>query len=201
MIIGLAGKSCSGKNRLARHMEEMGAIHLDLDRLNHRLLEENRMGLVRIFGESILDGRGSLNRQALSSLVFGNRGELEKLEKFIHPLIEGETEKTILSSRGKIVLLNGAVLHKSALAQRLDGVIWMHSPPVLRFYRALRRDNRGIINLMKRFLSQRKFSAQQFPSHVDIYKVYNGFFDGPLKRKARILFNRLSEKENIGNGR
>jgi dephospho-CoA kinase len=197
MVVGLGGKSCSGKNRFARYMEERGAVHVDLDKMNHLLLRDRAEDLARLFGESVLRGDGSLNRMVLSHIVFSDKEELEKLERFIHPVIEKETDRLIGENQDKIILINGAALHKSTLVNRMSCLIWVSSPFGLRLFRAWIRDRRKLGDLLKRFRAQKEFSAQQFPPHVDIYKVYNGVLSLPLKRKARKLYTRLATKGEV----
>ncbi|MBN2627997.1 MAG: dephospho-CoA kinase [Spirochaetales bacterium] len=197
MVVGLGGKSCSGKNRFARFMEENGAVHVDLDKMNHLLLQERSADLAGLFGVGILNGDETLNRMALSRIVFSDQSELEKLERFIHPVIEEETDRVIRENQGNIILVNGAVLHKSALVNRMSSLIWISSPYGLRLFRAWKRDRRKLGDLIKRFRAQKEFSTQQFPPHVDIYKVYNGILSLPLKRKARKMYTRLATKGEV----
>lgn len=185
MLVGLAGKSCSGKNMVGGILETKGALHLDLDRINHRLLDREKTALENLLGEELSTHEGKLDRARLSTLVFSQEEKLTALEKFIHPLIEEEVESVISQNREKIILINGAVLHKSALVDKMDCVLWVKSWSILRLIRALKRDNRSLGNIFKRFWSQRNLSTQQFPPSVDIYIIDNN-------RKRKILEKRIT---------
>ena len=190
MVIGLGGKSCSGKNMMGEFLEEKGALHLDLDRTNHVLLDRFAAEIGELFDAEITDQTGGIDRPALSALVFSEPEKLSLLEHFIHPKIEEEVEKIIRDNQDKLIMVNGAALHKSRITGMLDGLVWMESPFILRLIRAARRDRRSLLNIMKRFRSQRGFNPQQFPSHVDIYKVYNGFSSQALRRRAENMYRR-----------
>ena len=194
MVIGLAGKSCSGKNSMGIILEKKGALHLDLDKTNHNLLDKYSREIGELFSSDLTSDDGSMNRAALSEIVFSRKSNLERLERFIHPKIEEETHRVIRENAGRIILLNGAALHKSKLAEELEGLIFMHSPFLIRLYRALARDHRSLGNILKRFRSQRKFNTQQFSSHVDIYKVYNGISHRALERRADKIYSRWISK-------
>jgi dephospho-CoA kinase len=197
MIIGLAGKSCSGKNTVGSILGEEGILHLDLDKMNHRLLDKYCKEISSLFQTDLSVGEGRLNREALSEIVFSNGTNLRLLEEFIHPKIEEEAEIFIEDNLTSPIILNGATLHRSSLAKRLDCLIWVSSPFFLRFNRAMKRDKRSPVNILKRFHSQRTFNAQQFPPDVDIYKVYNGFSSRLLRKRSEQLYMRIIKGDTL----
>jgi dephospho-CoA kinase len=70
-------------------------------------------------------------------------------------------------------VINAALLHKSAALDRLDAVILVKAPALTRLLRARKRDRLPWADLVKRFASQREFTAQYFARKSDIYSVYN----------------------------
>ncbi|NLZ72857.1 MAG: dephospho-CoA kinase, partial [Bacteroidales bacterium] len=64
MVIGLVGKTCSGKNMVASYFEEKGFFIIDVDVLGHIALEENHQLLVETFGFSI-EKDGKIDRKQL----------------------------------------------------------------------------------------------------------------------------------------
>ncbi|MDC7221420.1 MAG: dephospho-CoA kinase [Spirochaetales bacterium] len=188
MVIGLAGKSCAGKNAVGAALEAYGALHVDLDRLNHTILNQHCREIGELFSVNLCDDKGHMNRPALSELVFSDPEKLRRLEDYVYPRIEEEVEVIISQNSGDLILLNGAALHKSRLVHKMDRLVWVHSPYLLRIIRAMSRDKRSIPNIIKRFRNQREFSTQQFSSHVDIYKVYNGVFIEFLHRRVKKMY-------------
>ena len=163
---------------------------MDLDKTTHLLLNDYASELGDLFGENLLDAQGGINRAALSSYVFADPVRLGMLEAFIHPRIEEVVDDTIRDNPGRLIVINGAALHKSRITHIIDGLIWMESPFWLRFIRAWKRDKRSLSNIWKRFRSQREFNPQQFPPHVDIYKVYNGLTLRRLMKRSEKMYSR-----------
>ncbi len=163
---------------------------MDLDKTTHHLLDRYASELGELFGMNLLNERGGMNRVALSSYVFADPERLAVLEAFIHPRIENVVDDTIKENPGRLIVVNGAALHKSRITDIIDGLIWMESPFWLRLVRAWKRDRRSLSNILKRFRSQREFNPQQFPPHVDIYKVYNGLSLRRLIKRSEKMYSR-----------
>ena len=50
MIIGLTGKSCSGKNHVGKILQEIGLEVWDLDKMAHDGLDANSDAIIKLFG-------------------------------------------------------------------------------------------------------------------------------------------------------
>jgi dephospho-CoA kinase len=171
-IIGLTGPYCAGKNHVARLLENRGFPVLDLDRLGHLAIEEERAAILDRFGPSVLDEKGAVDRRRLGERVFGRPGELRALEAIVHPAVDRMTGEWMDSRRGPWVL-NAAVLHRSAYFGRLGCLILVGAPFLTRLLRARRRDRLSWAGLLKRFASQRNFAPQYLRLNADIYRVEN----------------------------
>ena len=82
LIIGVTGSIATGKSSACRLMEERGAVHLDADRLVHRLYDPGKPAfdrIVAIFGCEIVGEDGYIDRKVLGSKVFGRPDEMRKL--------------------------------------------------------------------------------------------------------------------------
>ena len=76
-VIGIAGESGTGKTMIGEHLAARGAVHIDADRVGHELLVESGdvIDAVRaIFGDSVFDGDGVVDRHKLGELVFADEG-------------------------------------------------------------------------------------------------------------------------------
>jgi dephospho-CoA kinase len=187
-IIGLTGPYCAGKNHVARLLENRGIPVLDLDRLGHRAIEDEKQAILNHFGLSVLDENGAVDRRRLGERVFGRPEALKALEAIVHPAVDRMTGEWMGSRRGPWVL-NAAVLHKSAYFSRLGCLILVEAPLLTRLLRARKRDHLSWTNLLKRFTSQRKFVSQYLLLNADIYRVENRGFRIPHdqeKLQARI---------------
>ncbi|XP_011176156.1 bifunctional coenzyme A synthase [Solenopsis invicta] len=116
-IIGLTGGIASGKSSVAKKMQQLGAGHVDCDKLAHSIYvpeTEPFDSIVKMFGSSILNADGFINRKMLGDIVFNDKEQLEKLNKLVWPCLLNEVRKETLKLfkyKGRnIVVLEAAVL-------------------------------------------------------------------------------------------
>ena len=189
-LLGLTGLYCAGKNYVAALLEKRGVPVLDVDRLGHAALETEKAALVRRFGEAALAPDGSVSRRFLAARVFGRPEELAALEAIVHPAADALTEAWIKTQGGQgrsCCAVNAALIHRSAVFGRLDALLVVRAPFFLRLYRAKKRDRLPLGELLRRFLRQRRFSAQYFSSSADRYIIGNSGCSGSGKRLEKRL--------------
>jgi len=172
-IIGITGSYCAGKNYIAHLLEQRFFPVLDVDKLGHEVIEEEKKRLVTRFGEDIIRPDGLVDRKRLGQKVFGKPKELAALEEIIHPEVNRKTLEWLETRKDKTCFINAALLHRSSASEALDAVILVEAPLLVRLRRAKKRDNLPWISLIKRFWSQRKFNYQFFIKKTDIYRVGN----------------------------
>ncbi|MDR0562188.1 MAG: dephospho-CoA kinase [Spirochaetaceae bacterium] len=176
VLIGLTGTYCAGKNHIAQFLEHRGLPVLDVDKLGHQALELEKDAVLERFGSSILGENRAIDRRLLGARVFGNPSALADLERIVHPAVNRLTDEWIENRRGKPCVINAALLHKSSGFDRLAFIILVKAPVLVRLLRAKKRDRLSWLALIKRFNSQREFTAQYFRKNADIHIVYNGGF-------------------------
>ena len=54
MVIGVVGKSCSGKDEAVKFLVNAGFFEINVDKLGHEALVKNKERLVEAFGDVIL---------------------------------------------------------------------------------------------------------------------------------------------------
>jgi len=173
MILGIAGKACSGKNSAASLLEQKGFVSIDVDKLGHRALEVKKDEIFRYFGKQILNEKGEVDRKILGPLVFKDRSKLIKLESITHPVVFSLVEEIIDELESENVIINAAILGTSGMDTFCDRVLWIDSPLCLRILRALKRDGNSISAIISRIRSQKDLTIQHFSADVDIYMVRN----------------------------
>lgn len=101
--VALTGGIATGKSSATILLSLYGFKFIDLDKIAHKLLEENREKIFSIFGKKYRNSNKSINRKKLGELIFNNSREKKKLENFIHPLIYNEAKKrSIFEDKFKI---------------------------------------------------------------------------------------------------
>jgi len=164
MIIGVVGKSGSGKNVVSEHLVSLGFDHYDLDVIGHKCLNENVEQLQEYFGDTIVTSEGTIDRKVLGNLVFNDRQKLILLESFITPKIESFVSENAFNTSHNVVL-NGATLYKSNLRAICDVVIWVDASLLTRLYRLTRRDKQHTLyQIILRMWNQRTLTCGQYDS-------------------------------------
>ena len=86
LIIGITGSIASGKSSACQFLESKGAVHCDADRLVHRMYDPGKPAfdrIVKVFGETVVDDHGVIDRKILGGKVFGKPKEMAKLTEAI----------------------------------------------------------------------------------------------------------------------
>lgn len=174
MVIGVTGKYCAGKNLVTSVLEERGFEVIDVDALGHEALIRKKEEIVEQFGRGILADDGSIDRKKLGERVFADPAERSALEALVHPWmkeqVRKEIERTGLEGRR---IINAALLYYMNLHPLCDLVFWVRAPLATRFLRAMKRDGLSWFQVLRRFCSQSKLSAQSGENDVDIYYIDN----------------------------
>lgn len=90
--IGLTGGMASGKSTAARLLQGLGFHVVDADQLVRQAMLPNTPAyqeLLALFGQSILNNTGCVDRKALRAQVTGNEEKLKSLETVIHKYLDG----------------------------------------------------------------------------------------------------------------
>lgn len=185
MIIGLAGKSCSGKNQVAAILKERGFDTIDMDLIAHDSLNSLAASLSAAFGSDILDEDDNVDRITLGEKVFNKPESLQRLEDILYPELHRELDDCISHMKeGTALVVNAAALEKADFWKKCDHILWVQAPFLIRLYRAGKRDHRSLGNLLSRFRSQRELKAQYFFSRVDTYIIRNSSTRAVLRKRV-----------------
>jgi dephospho-CoA kinase len=96
--IGLTGGIAAGKSEALKAFARLGAATLSSDAVVHELLESAplRQRLSERWGPEVVDFEG-INRAKIGEIVFADPEELSWLEEQIHPLVQEQTARWLLS--------------------------------------------------------------------------------------------------------
>jgi len=129
-LVGLTGGIASGKSTVSAMLERLGAEVIDADLIAREVVEPGTQGLREVtlaFGESILNPDGSLSREALASLVFGNQENRRILEAILHPLIKERSNGRIAASTAVVVVYVVPLLVEANVDYPFDLVVTIES--------------------------------------------------------------------------
>jgi phosphopantetheine adenylyltransferase/dephospho-CoA kinase len=128
-VIGLTGGIATGKSTASQHLQSLGAVIIDADKLGHRVYEPGTPGfekVVNAFGHDIVAPDGQIDRRVLGGKVFGAPGEMERLNAIAWPEIRRMAVADIAEARERdpeaIIVLEAAVLFEAGWEDLCDEV-------------------------------------------------------------------------------
>lgn len=139
-IIGLIGGIASGKSVICRHFEKLGAKVINGDQLAHELYVPGMKcyrAIIDIFGDSILNDDGTINRKTLGGIVFSDSTKLSQLNAIVWPallsrfkeIIQEIRNEDIQTGKRSIVILESAVLLQANWDKELHEIWSLIIPP------------------------------------------------------------------------
>ena len=172
MVIGLTGKSCSGKNYVGQVLEGIGLEVWDTDRMCHDGLNENIRAIVSEFGEGVVQGE-IVSRQALGKVVFADPERRRALENILYPWLRKKVEEWIAGNPDGILVLNGALLYRAGFCDMCECIIYVDASYETRLRRAMERDGLDEKAFMLREMSQQDVDFRDVTYPVTLYIVSN----------------------------
>ncbi len=140
--VGLTGGIGSGKSTVSRRLAELGAVVIDSDVLAREVVEPGTPGLAAIvaaFGQRVLAADGSLDRPALSAIVFADEDALAVLNGIVHPLVRERADRLARAAAPDAVLVQDVpLLVESGLDDSFDMVLVVDAPEDERVARLVR---------------------------------------------------------------
>ena len=133
-IIGVTGNIGTGKSTVSGMLKDLGAMHLDADKVGHELLLMGSPAypeIIKIFGSGILNEKGEVERPKLGAIVFQNPEKLQKLNEIMWPrIIELSQKKWLEMGRNgaRVVVFEAAVMIEAGW-QKLMDELWVTSAP------------------------------------------------------------------------
>lgn len=154
--IGLTGGIGSGKSMVARVFEVLGIPVYYADNEAKRLMNSDpglKEAILKTFGEKAYDKTG-LDRKFLSSVVFNDQAQLEKLNALVHPVTIRDAEEWRKRQSSPYIIKEAALLFESGANRYLHKVIGVSAPLDLRLKRVMGRDKITREEVLKRIEGQ-----------------------------------------------
>lgn len=189
-VIGLCGGSGAGKSLAQAYFADFGIPGIDTDLLYRDLTavaSPCTEALAKAFGKEILFPDGSLDRRALSALIFCG-GEMQKkrlqqLNKITHTIILDECRKWLKQQEKKEVkaaLINAPLLFESGFDKECDLTLAILSSPHAKCQRIMKRDQLDEETAIRRLSSQH---SDEFLSENTDFQIVNDQSPEALQEK------------------
>ncbi len=142
---------------MAQMLVELGAEHIDADRVAHRVMAPGGAAyddVVTAFGPDILRANGSIDRQALGAQVFTDADALTRLEACVHPAVREAVARQIDHSAAPVVVVEAIKLLESGMAEDYD-TVWVTTCP-----REVQRERLMTFRQLPRSEAEQRIDAQ-----------------------------------------
>jgi len=146
-LVGLTGGIATGKTTVADMFEKLGARTIDFDVLSRLVVEPETPAWTEIvahFGEQILLHDRTINRKAVSDIVFEDAGERKTLESIIHPRVGDEFARLVaeIATDEPDAVIQAVVplLFETNMQHLFDKLVVVYAPDEVQIERLIERD-------------------------------------------------------------
>lgn len=176
-IIGITGGVGAGKSTVLDYLrEQFHAYVIQADQVGHQVMEPGEIcysQVIALFGEHILKKDKTIDRKAVSDVVFGNEEKLKKLNGIIHPAVRQSVLEEIQLQKEKktaIVVVEAALLLEEHYEKFCDKVWYVHTDREIRISRLM--ENRGYSREKSESIISSQAPDEYFAKHAD-YIIWN----------------------------
>ncbi|MDD5091810.1 MAG: dephospho-CoA kinase [Candidatus Wallbacteria bacterium] len=144
-VVGITGRAGSGKSTVSRILRSSGYIVIDVDRVGHIALRDHSVKdrIRGLFGDSVFDESGKIDRSVLGGMVFGNPGKMAGLNGIVWPCMKQRLVLMVRAacekSNGKPVFVDAAVLFQAGFSEVCDKVVKIEADDEIRAGRLAER--------------------------------------------------------------
>lgn len=192
---GLTGSIGAGKSTVAERFHLLGARVIDADAISRNALARDGVcfdAVVALFGSSILQPDGSIDRKRVASLVFHDEALRQQLSGIVHPAVYREMMRIAEAERDphRLVLFDIPLLFESGSADRMRATIVVVADDAVRIRRVMERDGCSAADVAARMRAQ--MPQEEKMRRADYVIDNSGDLDG-LYAEVNALYRRLSE--------
>ena len=198
LLVGLTGGLASGKTTVARILGQRGAEIIDADLLAREVVEPGKPAwkdIVNTFGRSVLTPQGTVSREVLAKIVFGNSAKLKRLTNIIHPRVARErarlTRQIQLKDPKAVIVYDAAMLIEAGAHRRMDRVVVVKADRATQITRACQRGGLTKADALRRIHNQMSLRDKLY--HADC--VIDGTLPlTQLRPLLRDLYNQFQKQ-------
>jgi len=147
LVVGLTGGIAAGKTTVSRLFQDLGVPVICADELAREAVEPGAPALAdirRIFGPTVIDDAGGLDRAGMAKVVFQDPTKRKILEEIVHPRVAEAKDKRLreLQRAGhRIAMVDVPLLFESGWDRLFDLVIVVYVPASVQLERLMQRDH------------------------------------------------------------
>ena len=165
-VLGLVGRTGSGKSTVAAALAADGARVIDADRIGHEVTDhdpEVRAALVAEYGAGVYRGDGTLDRAVVAARVFRDAAARARLDRLTHPRIRdaivAEIRRADTEGFRGVLVIDAALMLDWGLERECDAVIAVLAPETAQLERLLAARGWSVDEARRRLAVQRSERA------------------------------------------
>lgn len=158
--VGITGGIATGKTTVSQKLLALGFPVIDCDRLVHENYREGGLlyrAVLDCFGPRILSKDGSIDRKALSQIVFADSSALESLNRITHPLVMKIVEEQIEYYRTmgfNLIFIDVPLLFEAKMDENFDYTVLVDSDDPIQLTRLMNRNGFSEDEAIRRIQAQ-----------------------------------------------
>ena len=171
--IAITGKIGSGKTSLCNIIKKIGYKVYESDKEVEKLLKRAQIieevkllykGKIR----NLIDNNGNINKKILGNFLFSNKNELDKLEKLLYPLLEGQKKKFVEeNSNEEFIFFDIPLLFEKKMHKKFDKIIFLDVSKEIQEKRVLKR--KGMTkNKLDNILNNQSYDISIFKKFISV---------------------------------
>lgn len=181
-IIGLTGGVGAGKSTVLDYLERhLSACVIQADKVGHQVMEPGGRcydEVIKLFGKKVIKSDKTIDRKAVSDVVFCNGEMRQKLNEIIHPAVKKVILEKIEEEKKKrrdLFVIEAALLLEDHYDRFCHRIWYVHTDRELRISRLM--DIRGYSRQKAENIIASQASDEYFRSHADYIIKNNGILD------------------------
>ena len=171
--IAITGKIGSGKTSLCNIIKKIGYKVYESDKEVEKLLKRAQIieevkllykGKIR----NLIDNNGNINKKILGDFLFSNKNELDKLEKLLYPLLEGQKKKFVeKNSNEEFIFFDIPLLFEKKMHKKFDKIIFLDVSKEIQEKRVMKR--KGMTkNKLDNILNNQSYDISIFKKFISV---------------------------------
>jgi dephospho-CoA kinase len=188
--VGLTGSIAVGKSYVLSVLAQLGCATFDADKIAHLVMEPGRPAyndVRREFGDGVLASDGSIDRQALGTIVFADEARRRRLNEIVHPRVIEEQNRLLGDAEARnpngIAVIDAALMIESGGYKRFDKLIVVYCDRETQIRRLMRRAG------IAREAAEQRLAAQMSSEDKLRYADYRINTEGTFEETRRLVLD------------
>lgn len=191
-IIGVTGGVGAGKSRVLKILAgDFGAHVIQADEVAKSLMEPGKecyRRVVEYLGDSILAGDGTIDRQAMAALIFGDVEKRRQVDRLTHPAVWQAIRREAETSPNRLVVIEAAILGQE-FRDNCQEMWYVYTSRENRMERL--RESRGYTQEKTESIMDSQAPEAGFREFSDAVIDNNGSVEDTRKQIRRLLKNKI----------